>query len=201
MGQKEEYEEWLYMYRKDRDTKMSERRLKMDADWTLWRSKFGTHCQPALHRCLSRLTTLSFPPLPLCAARFEGSRRGSLREVESEEGGVRRLPLRYERHRRRERADHVPPDGRLHRGGRSPSTSVSPFRPKILSGAAQISVAVSSLRRELAQYMASEVKKTDAFAIARKAALIQEWNNNLKILNGGINRYPSPFIVVPGTDC
>ena len=36
--------------------------------------------------------------------------------------------------------------------------------------------------------MASEVKKTDAFAIARKAALIQEWNNNLKILNGGINR-------------
>lgn len=41
MGQKEEYEEWLYMYRKDRDVKMNERRVKMEADWTLWRNKFG----------------------------------------------------------------------------------------------------------------------------------------------------------------
>ena len=52
----------------------------------------------------------------------------------------------------------------------------------------QISVAVSGLRRGLGQYLASEVKKTDAFAIARKAALVQEWNSNLNILNGGINR-------------
>ena len=41
MGQKEEYEEWLYMYRKDRDVKMNERRVKMDADWTMWRNQFG----------------------------------------------------------------------------------------------------------------------------------------------------------------
>jgi len=43
------------------------------------------------------------------------------------------------------------------------------------------------------------VKKTDAFAIARKAALIQEWNSNLKILNGGINRYFSSHIAVCGS--
>ena len=52
-----------------------------------------------------------------------------------------------------------------------------------------MSVAVSGLRRGLAQYLASEGKKTDAFAfaIARKAALVQEWNSDLNILNGGIN--------------
>lgn len=57
------------------------------------------------------------------------------------------------------------------------------------NGYLKISVAVSGLRHGLAQYLASEVKKTDAFAVARKAALVQEWNSNLKILNGGINRY------------
>ncbi len=54
-----------------------------------------------------------------------------------------------------------------------------------------MSVAVSGLRRGLAQYLASEGKKTDviaiAIAIARKVALVQEWNSNLNILNGGIN--------------
>ena len=42
IGQKEEYEEWLYMYRKDRDAKMGERRLKMESEWLLWRKKFGS---------------------------------------------------------------------------------------------------------------------------------------------------------------
>jgi hypothetical protein len=33
-----------------------------------------------------------------------------------------------------------------------------------------------------------KVKRTDAFAAARKAALVREWDENLKILNSGINR-------------
>lgn len=31
------------MYRKDRDSKMNERRLKMESDWIAWRNKYGTH--------------------------------------------------------------------------------------------------------------------------------------------------------------
>jgi hypothetical protein len=40
--QHEEYEDWLRMYRKERDLRISERRQQIDRDWRGWRTAFGT---------------------------------------------------------------------------------------------------------------------------------------------------------------
>lgn len=40
--QHEEYEEWLQMYKKERDLRISERRQQIDRDWRGWRQSFGT---------------------------------------------------------------------------------------------------------------------------------------------------------------
>jgi hypothetical protein len=55
-------------------------------------------------------------------------------------------------------------------------------------------MSIAGLRRLLQHYLSLEVKRTDAFAAARKEALVQEWNDNLKILNSAINRCPLYFL-------
>jgi len=47
---------------------------------------------------------------------------------------------------------------------------------------------VSVLRSSVAQYLAVEIDATDAFATARKNALLLDWQENLYILNSAINR-------------
>eukprot|EP01038_Epipyxis_sp_PR26KG_P008891 gene8891-11991_t len=41
IGQKEEYEDWLAMYYKDRDVKIAERKAHCEREWRVWRLNFG----------------------------------------------------------------------------------------------------------------------------------------------------------------
>lgn len=45
IDQREEYDEWLAMYRKERDMKISERRAQIDREWRNWRSEFGFYAK------------------------------------------------------------------------------------------------------------------------------------------------------------
>jgi hypothetical protein len=44
ISQKEDYEDWLNMYRKDRDMNSAERRTEIQRDWIDWRDAYGALC-------------------------------------------------------------------------------------------------------------------------------------------------------------
>lgn len=45
IGEKEEYDDWLEMYKKERDMKIFERRAQLDREWKLWRTNFGVNAR------------------------------------------------------------------------------------------------------------------------------------------------------------
>lgn len=60
ISQKEDYEDWLNMYRLDRDMNSAERRTEIQRDWIDWRESFGEQCikysrslRPLFHKYLA----------------------------------------------------------------------------------------------------------------------------------------------------
>jgi len=51
ISQKEDYEDWLNMYRIDRDMNSAERRTEIQRDWIDWREKFGIECNKYSRSC------------------------------------------------------------------------------------------------------------------------------------------------------
>ena len=45
LAQKEEYDDWLKLYRRDRDETCADRRKEMDLSWLSWREDFGDRCK------------------------------------------------------------------------------------------------------------------------------------------------------------